>query len=268
MMRIAAVGDVHLAADVRGSMRPHLDGIGARADVLLLAGDLTQHGTLDEAEVVAAEFGALDVPVVAVLGNHDYHADAQDAITELLEAAGITVLEGSGVVLSVSGGRLGIAGTKGFGAGFRGRSGSDFGEPEMKAFVRHSRRLAEGLGRELSGLEADVRVALTLIGEPPEIYPFLGSYFLAEAIDGAGADLAVHGHAHAGQECGVTPGGTIVRNVALPVLQRAYAVYVQGQPPAEGTAIAPGPDGQQTASTMLRTGGDSRDETRFPAPSL
>jgi hypothetical protein len=162
------------------------------------------------------------------------------------DATGITVLEGSGVVLSVPGGRLGIAGTKGFGAGFPGRCGSDFGEPEMKAFVRHSRRLAEGLSRGLRGLDADIRVALThyapvadtLAGEPPEIHPFLGSYFLAEAIDSAGADLAVHGHAHAGQECGVTPGGTSVRNVALPVLRRAYALYVLGEGPNGRRATA------------------------------
>ena len=253
MIRIAAVGDVHLAPDVRGTIRPHLEDIAAHADVLLLAGDLTQHGTVQEAEVAAAEFGGLDVPVVAVLGNHDYHGDAQDEITTLLEAAGITVLEGSGALLSVPGGRLGVAGTKGFGAGFRGRSGSEFGEPEMKEFIRHSRRLADGLGQALRALDADVRVALThyspiadtLAGEPPEIYPFLGSYFLAEAIDDARADLAVHGHAHAGQERGVTPGGTNVRNVALPVIGRAYAVYVLDDLAA--------PDGlQETATTSSR----------------
>jgi Icc-related predicted phosphoesterase len=233
MICVAAVGDVHLAPDVRGTLRPHLRDIGDCADVLMLAGDLTQHGTVEEAEVVAAEFGGLTVPVVTVLGNHDYQCDSQDQITALLTEAGITVLEGSGVVLDLPGGRLGVAGTKGFGTGFPGRCGSEFGEPEMKEFVRHSRRLADGLGEALRGLDADFRVALThyspvaetLAGEPCEIYPFLGSYFLAEAIDDAGADLALHGHAHAGRECGVTPGGTDVRNVALPVLRRAYAVY-------------------------------------------
>lgn len=245
MIRVAAVGDVHLAPDVRGTIRPHLADIGDCAEALLLAGDLTQHGTVEEAEVVAAEFGGLDVPVVAVLGNHDYHCDRQDEITGLLRASGIIMLEGSGVVLQVPGGRLGVAGTKGFGVGFRGRCGSEFGEPEMKDFVRHSRRLAEGLDRALHGLDADVVVALThyapvpdtLAGEPQEIYPFLGSYFLAEAIDGARADLAVHGHAHAGQECGVTPGGISVRNVALPVLGRAYAVYDLPGPDRRGADV-------------------------------
>ncbi|MBV9094449.1 MAG: metallophosphoesterase family protein [Streptosporangiaceae bacterium] len=236
MIRVAAVSDVHLGPDVTGTIRPHLAGIADHADVLLLAGDLTQHGTTDETEIVAAEFRDIGVPVVAVLGNHDYQCDSQDAITRMLQAAGITVLEGSGIVLGLPGGRLGVAGTKGFGGGFPGRCGSEFGEPEMKAFVRHSRRLADAMGTALRDLDADFRVALThyspvadtLAGEPPEIYPFLGSYFLAEAADSAAAELAVHGHAHAGQECGVTPGGTPVRNVALPVLRRAYAVYCLG----------------------------------------
>jgi Icc-related predicted phosphoesterase len=108
----------------------------------------------------------------------------------------------------------------------------------MKAFVRHSRRLASDLGAALTGLEADFRVALmhyapvpdTLAGEPPEIHPFLGSYFLAQAADDAGASLLIHGHAHAGTETGITPGGAPVRNVALPVIQRAYAVYCLGDP--------------------------------------
>jgi Icc-related predicted phosphoesterase len=144
------------------------------------------------------------------------------------------------VVLSLGGGTLGVAGSKGFGGGFPGRCASEFGEPEMKDFVRHSRRLADGLAAALGDLDADYRVVLThyspvpetLTGEPPEIYPFLGSYFLAEAADGAAADLAIHGHAHAGQECGRTPGGVPVRNVALPVLRRAYAVYSLDREPA------------------------------------
>lgn len=237
MIRVAAVGDVHLAPDVKGRMRPHLAGIGEQADVLLLAGDLTQHGTVFEAEVVTEEFADLGIPVVAVLGNHDYQCDTPGEITALLRAAGMLVLEGDGVLLDLPGGRLGVAGTKGFGGGFPSRSASEFGEPEMKAFVRHSRELADAMGEALRALDADFRVALThyspvaetLAGEPPEIYPFLGSYFLAEAADSANADLCVHGHAHAGAECGTTPGGTPVRNVALPVLQRAYAVYGLGE---------------------------------------
>jgi Icc-related predicted phosphoesterase len=233
MIRVAAVGDVHLGADTRGSLRPALADLGAQADVLLLAGDLTRLGTPEEGLAVADEFADLPVPVVAVLGNHDYHADAEEKITSLLVDRGITVLEGSGTVLDVDGVRVGIAGAKGFGGGFAGKCGHAFGEPEMKAFIHHTERVAEQLRVALLGLTADVRIALThyspsadtLHGEPPEIHPFLGAYQLAEAIDSSGVDLAVHGHAHYGTEVGTTPGGVRVRNVAQPVLQAAYRVY-------------------------------------------
>lgn len=233
MIRVAAVGDVHLGEDLRGRLRSQLKGLSEAADVLLLAGDLTQHGTVGEARVVAEEFAGLDVPVAAVLGNHDYHSGAEAEITKLLTDSGMTVLEGSGTVFDLPGGRLGVAGSKGFGGGFPGRCASEFGEPEMKAFVSHSKELAAGLAEALRDLEADTRIALThyapvpdtLAGEAPEIYAFLGSYFLAEAADACGADLMLHGHAHAGTEKGLTPGGIAVRNVALPVLGCAYAVY-------------------------------------------
>jgi Icc-related predicted phosphoesterase len=219
--------------DVVGRYRPALDELGECADVLLLAGDLTRHGTESEARCVAQEFGGLAVPVVAVLGNHDHHGDRPQAVTEVLTDAGITVLEGDGVVLDCGGERLGVAGTKGFGGGFAGRCASAFGEPEMKWFVGHSQESAERLGKALRELDADVRVALThyspvpetLAGEPPEIYPFLGSYLLAEAIDSAPTALAVHGHAHFGSERGRTAGGVRVRNVAHPVIKQAYAIF-------------------------------------------
>jgi len=233
VIRIAAVGDVHLGEDARGRLRPALDQLGEHADVLLLAGDLTRHGTLDEAEVVADEFAELPVPVIAVLGNHDYHADRQDEISALLTGRGITVLEGDGTTLDVDGTRLGVAGAKGFGGGFAGKCGHEFGEPEMKAFIHHTVAISERLGHALTSLDADVLVALThyapcpdtLRGEPPEIYPFLGAYQLGEAIDAAGVALAIHGHAHYGCEQGRTAGGVRVRNVAQPVIGSAYALY-------------------------------------------
>jgi Icc-related predicted phosphoesterase len=233
MIRIGAVGDVHLGEDTRGQLRPALENIAAHADVLLLAGDLTRHGTASEAKSVAEEFGGLPVPVVAVLGNHDYHSDQQDEITEVLTSVGITVLESTSTVLDIAGERVGIAGAKGFGGGFAGKCAADFGEPEMKAFVGHSKQIAARLRCALDELDAPYRIALThyspvndtLVGEPPEIYPFLGSYLLAEAIDHAQVSLAVHGHAHHGCEQGMTPGGIPVRNVAQPVIRRAYAVY-------------------------------------------
>jgi Icc-related predicted phosphoesterase len=235
-IRVAAVGDVHLDADVLGRFRPALADIGERADVLLLAGDLTRHGTVAEAECVAREFGDLPVPVIAVLGNHDHHSDEAAQLTRTLQRAGITVLEGDTVEIDTPGGRLGVAGVKGFGGGFAGRCASAFGEPEMKAFVRTTCDSADRLAAALAKLTCDVRVALThyspvpdtLAGEPPEIYPFLGSYLLAEAIDAHPTALAVHGHAHAGTERGRTPGGVPVRNVAHPVIRQAYSIFNVG----------------------------------------
>ncbi|MEU4836313.1 metallophosphoesterase [Streptosporangium sp. NPDC023615] len=232
-LRIAAVGDVHLDESLRGQYRKRLEGIEERADVLLLAGDLTRHGTLEEGRVVADEFRDLPIPVVAVLGNHDHHSDLPAEIAALLRDAGIHVLHDDATVLDIDGVRLGVVGGKGFGGGYAGKCASDFGEPEIKAFVGHTKRIAERWRVALKELEADRTVVLshyspvkdTLAGEPLEIYPFLGSYLLAEAVDAEGADLIIHGHAHAGTEKGVTPGGIRVRNVALPVLGQAYGVY-------------------------------------------
>ncbi|WP_433466509.1 metallophosphoesterase family protein [Spirillospora sp. CA-128828] len=238
MIRVAAAGDLHLGVEAAGAYRDRLSALADQADVFLVAGDLTRHGTAEEGRVAAGELRDLGVPVIAVLGNHDHHSDAEEEITGLLRDAGVTVLEGDGTVLEVDGTRLGVAGGKGFGGGFEGRCASDFGEPEMKAFIRHTKDFAGRLGASLLSLDADVTISLThyspaedtLEGEPPEIYPFLGSYLLGEAIDEAGADLAVHGHAHKGTERGMTSGGVRVRNVALPVIQHVYALYCLDTP--------------------------------------
>jgi Icc-related predicted phosphoesterase len=232
-MRIAAVGDVHFGVDSAGTLEPQLAMLPDRADVLLLAGDLTRVGTVAEADVLADELRDVPIPKIAVLGNHDYHSDQVELVVKSIRGAGVDVLEGDTAVVDIGGRRLGVAGVKGFGGGFAGACGSDFGEPEMKAFIVHTKKIAGALESALSSMDVDVRVALlhyapvkeTLHGERLEIFPFLGSYLLAEAIDRAGADLVVHGHAHGGSEKGVTPGGVHVRNVAQPVIGQSYAVY-------------------------------------------
>ena len=143
MIRIAAVGDVHVDKDVLGRFLPALEELPYRADVLLVAGDLTRHGTVEEARCFAEEFGGLAVPVITVLGNHDHQSDQQSRVAEVLTESGITVLEGDATVLELHGHRLGVAGVKGFGGGFAGRCASEFGEPEMKAFVRTTGAVAE-----------------------------------------------------------------------------------------------------------------------------
>jgi Icc-related predicted phosphoesterase len=233
MIRVAAVGDVHVGKDVVGRYRPDLEALDSVADVLLVAGDLTRHGTVEEAGSFAAEFGGLDVPVVVVLGNHDHQSDLQAEVAGVLDEAGIQVLEGTSVVLDVHGHRLGVAGVKGFGGGFGGACASNFGEREMKDFVGTAQAAADELGAALRSAECDALVALThyapvpetLVGEPLEIYPFLGSQLLAHAIDSAPTALALHGHAHHGTERGRTAGGVPVRNVAHPVIGQTYRVY-------------------------------------------
>lgn len=233
MTRIAAVGDVHLSRDGAAQLRPHFADLAQRAEALLVAGDLTQHGALDEARAFAAVVARLGVPVVTVLGNHDYNQDAEGDIRHLLEDAGICVLEKESTVLDLGGTRVGIAGVKGFCGGFGGSSGSEFGEREMKQFIHTGREAADALYAQLSSLDCDVRIALlhysptrdTLLGEKLELYPFLGSYLLGEAADRAGCDLVLHGHAHRGAERGLTAGGIPVRNVAMPVIRAAYNTY-------------------------------------------
>jgi Icc-related predicted phosphoesterase len=233
VIRIAAVGDLHYGSDSAGTCAIDPDEVSAHADLLLLAGDLTRVGAPAEAGLLARELADVRVPIFAVLGNHDYHADEAPAVVQRFTDVGVEVLEGTGAVVTVDGARVGIAGTKGFGGGFAGACGTDFGEPEMKAFVGHTKDLAGKFGHALAHLDADMRIALlhyapikdTLLGERLEIYPFLGSYLLGQAVDEAGADLAVHGHAHGGTEKGVTPGGVHVRNVAQPVIRRPYRVY-------------------------------------------
>jgi Icc-related predicted phosphoesterase len=210
--------------------------------MLLLAGDLTRHGASEEARVLADELMDVRIPVVAVLGNHEYELDEQDEIASVLSDVGVAVLECSSTVIDVDGCRVGVVGAKGFGGGFVGACASDYGEPEMKAFVRHTKDIATCLSDALGSLDADRRIVLlhyspvadTLHGERPEIFPFLGSYLLAEAIDRHGADLVVHGHAHGGSERGLTVGGVPVRNVAQPVIRHAYRLFCVGHSEGDG----------------------------------
>jgi Icc-related predicted phosphoesterase len=233
MIRIAAAGDVHFDRKSHHRLGEHFSGMEDKADFFLLAGDLTQTGHPEEMTVLADDLKKCPVPVIAVLGNHDYHVDQVETVTKILTDAGVHVLEGNSIILEINNHRVGIAGSKGFGGGFVGASGCDFGEPEMRQFIRHSRNHARALEKVIKEMEADFKVVLlhysptaqTLAGEKKEIYPFLGSYYLAEAIDYGKADICFHGHAHAGVERGETPGGCPVRNVAQPVIRHAFNIY-------------------------------------------
>jgi len=228
-VRIAAVADIHVPRD---PWDPGT-GLAEHADALLVAGDVTAVGTVAEAEAAAETLGSIGIPIIAVLGNHDHHAGLPEQVATVLSGAGIEVLEGDATTVDVRGITVGVAGVKGFGGGFEGATAHEFGEDLMKAFVAHARDRASALEAALSSLNTDIRIAVThyapcqetLMGEPIGLYPFLGSYLLGQAIDAAGADLALHGHAHLGSERGATRGGTPVRNVAARVIGAPFRVY-------------------------------------------
>lgn len=233
MIKIAAAGDVHFDRNSHNRLSEHLKDLVGKADMFLLAGDLTQTGHPEEMQVLANDLKHSPVPVIAVLGNHDYHVDEVEKGIKILTEAGVTVLERTSIILNINDERIGIAGAKGFCGGFVGACGSDFGEPEMKNFMRHSRTEARELEQVIKDLDVDYKIVLlhyspttqTLVGEKKEIYPFLGCYYLAEAVDYGKADIVFHGHAHGGVEKGQTPGGTPVRNVAQPVIRHAFNIY-------------------------------------------
>jgi Icc-related predicted phosphoesterase len=226
VVRVAAIGDVHCSQACRGALQPILTQVAASADILALCGDLTNHGLPDEAHTLVHELSSLgSIPVVAVLGNHDHEAGAVKDLLRMLESAGVRCLDRGSCVID----GVGFAGAKGFGGGFGDRIVKGFGEDSLKAFVSESVIEAEGLRAALRGLDAERKVALlhysptrdTILGEPAEIHPFLGTTRLSQAVDEGGAVVAIHGHAHRGSLYGKTDGGVPVWNVSLPVLRAA-----------------------------------------------
>ncbi|MFD6101651.1 metallophosphoesterase [Nocardia salmonicida] len=233
-VRIAATADLHMRPAVAGKFRSDFLRLGTHAEMLLLAGDLTDSGTAAEAELLCAELAGLPVPVIAVLGNHDHDGGHADLLTDMLTDVGVEVLDGDSTIRTVRGHRIGIAGVMGGSGGFPTHPGDpDSGSDEHRALMRRGPVDAHRLRHALTTLDTPTRIALThfspttetLAGEPPAIYPGLGCQALGEAIDAAPATLALHGHAHAGTEYGRTPGNVLVHNVSYPVLRRAYALY-------------------------------------------
>jgi Icc-related predicted phosphoesterase len=226
-IRIAAVGDLHCSKSSQGTLQPLFARVAESAELLLLAGDLTDYGLPDEARILARELAAVHVPVVAVLGNHDYESGKGDELRQILSESGTTVLDGD--TCEVHG--VGIAGVKGFGGGFGQRALAPWGEATIKQFVREAVDEALKLETALSRLHSSMPtvallhyapVAQTVEGEPPEIYPFLGSSRLEEPINTYRVSLVVHSHAHRGQLEGKTAIGVPVYNVSMPLLARCF----------------------------------------------
>jgi Icc-related predicted phosphoesterase len=232
-VRIAAAGDVHCRPAQREATRKAFAKLAGKADLLLLAGDLTNHGRPEEAKVLADACARIEMPVFAVLGNHDHHCGCAGEVAEVLEEAGVRVLERESACCEVEGVEVGIVGLKGFVGGFAGSHLPDFGEPLLRQVYRETSADVEALDAGLGAVaHCGLRIVLlhyapvaeTLVGEPEGIWTMLGSDRLAAPIAQAEPDLVLHGHAHAG-----TFEGRIERvpvyNVSVPVLQRDFWVF-------------------------------------------
>ena len=232
-LRIAATGDIHCRDSNRDAIVSSFAALGDDVDLVLVAGDLTSHGRLDEAEILCAAAAETEAPVYAVLGNHDWHADEAAAILERLEAGGVHMLERSAAVCEAGGVEVGIVGVKGFVGGFAPRHLPDFGEPSLRAVYAEATAEVEALDEGLREVATcPLRIVLlhyspaeeTLEGEPREIWVFLGSDRLAAPILEHGPDLVLHGHAHAGSPDGLI-GETPVHNVSQPVLGTDFRIF-------------------------------------------
>ena len=231
-LRIAAMADIHVKKSSAGAFQPIFAQANERADVLLLCGDLTDYGSIEEGKILAREItSALRIPCIAVLGNHDYETGHQQELVGILGDAGVVVLDGDSHEIA----GVGFAGVKGFAGGFGPRALGPWGENAIKAFVHEAVNEALKLEAALARLRTPHRVAVlhyapilsTVSGEPPEIYPFLGSSRLEDPLNRYPVSAVFHGHAHRGSLEGRTREGSPVYNVAMPLLVNSFP----GRPP-------------------------------------
>ena len=226
-LRIAAVADIHVKKTSAGAFQPMFAQVTENADVLLLCGDLTDYGTVEEAKILAKEItSSLRIPALAVMGNHDLESNLEKHLTSILADAVVVMLDGDSY--EVHG--VGFAGVKGFAGGFGRRALGAWGEQIIKDFVHEAINESLKLEAALARLRTSQKVAVlhyspiqaTVNGEPPEIIAFLGSSRLEEPLDRYRVNAVFHGHAHRGSPEGRTKGGAPVYNVAMPVLSAAF----------------------------------------------
>ena len=231
-IRVAAAADLHCSEQLRDRIVRAFDNVQSEADLILLGGDLTTQGEPEQALVLADACRDLEIPVIAVLGNHDHHADRCAEVTEVLEASGIVVLDRSHTIIEVGGLDVGIVGCKGFVGGFPGAEITDFGEALLRRVYRETGDEVAALEQGLEAIAGCHRrivllhyapISETLVGEPERIWAFLGSGRLAEPIGAHRPDLVLHGHAHHGSPEGLI-GEVPVRNVAVHVLGTDFAL--------------------------------------------
>ncbi|WP_242489976.1 metallophosphoesterase family protein [Noviherbaspirillum cavernae] len=225
-IRFAAVGDLHCRAESAGNLRALFTQAAQEADALLLCGDLTDYGLPEETHVLVNELSGVRIPVIAVLGNHDFESGMQDEVTRILREAGVRILDGE--ACEVAG--VGIAGVKGFAGGYGRGALGHWGEGAIKQFVDEAIHEALKLESALAKLRTSERIAMlhyspvveTVQGEPPEIFPFLGTSRLEDPLLRYPVTVVIHGHAHRGYPEGKTANNIPVYNVAKPLLQRTF----------------------------------------------
>jgi Icc-related predicted phosphoesterase len=264
VLRIAAVGDIHLSRASQGQFHAMFAQISTNADVLLLCGDLTDYGAPEEARLLARELSpTVKIPTLAVLGNHEFEGGREDEVRAILVDAGVTVLDGEAT--EVHG--VGFAGVKGFGGGFGRGALGPWGERAIKQFVQAAVDEALKLEGALARLRTHRRVAMlhyspvraTVEGEPPEIYPYLGSSRLEEPINRYRVNAVFHGHAHRGRPEGRTSAGVPVYNVAMPLLAHLnpdrppYLIVELPLDQDAGRTEQQQPSGQQLSEPVVRS---------------
>ena len=231
-LRIAATADIHVRETSKGMYKDLFADMSEDADIVLLCGDLTDFGKPEEAEVLASELQHCNVPILAVLGNHDYHNNLQRSVIHILQESNVNFVHSIEYIHEKNEKKYGFTGAKGFGGGFKPSMWGRFGEPEQKAFYdaieKEVETLENGLIRLNRSNEVDKKIVLThfsptrstLEGELPELYPFLGSTRLEEIVDRYDVDMVFHGHAHFGSPQGKTEKGIPVYNVAFPLMKK------------------------------------------------
>ena len=249
VVRVATAGDLHCRESQRGEIEAAFAALEGEADLVLLAGDLTTHGEPSQAAILADAARALSVPVLTVLGNHDWHSGQVREVVAALTEGGVRVLDRElgevSAVCPVGGAEVGVVGVKGFVGGFSGSHLPDFGEPSLRAIYREGAAEVQALAAGLRAVElCPLRLVVlhyapvgeTLVGEPPGIWAFLGTDRLAAPISEHEPDLVVHGHAHAGTFAGRI-GEVPVHNVSIPVIQRAFWTFELAGAPRATTPI-------------------------------
>jgi Icc-related predicted phosphoesterase len=261
VVRVAALGDLHYGrSSVPGSLQPLFAQVTENADVLVIAGDLTDYGTSEEARALVREMSTLKIPAVAVLGNHDFESNQQAEIRQILLDAGVVTLDGE--TTEVHG--IGFAGVKGFAGGFGRGALGPWGEDTIKHFVHACIEEALKLESALARLRTECVIAIlhyapiqeTIEGEPREIYPFLGCSRLEEPLTRFPVTAVFHGHAHHGRPEGRTRSETPVYNVSLSLMRELWPerpfriLEVRSAEPADSSERRRRPDRRTLEATV------------------